>query len=342
MLIPSEITIGAYKIPVLLLAALLGMLYWVFIVWYEGRKDGFESDKTLDLAFSSILSGSIVFFLYSSFFKYITIYKPGNLFLKIDYELLVGFLTFLGSLFPILIFSKKWNWSRYRLLDIYAVAYALFIFLFGLSRFLVLKDITFLVLSVSVLILHSLVLRYRGYRFMSGVIFSVFVLFLAVFGSFMMRKNGYLLIYGLLFILAIANVFFRGRLSVYKRNLPAELINSVKEKLLKKDSKLKQSQQRLVKEDPYLQEGRAEANSESMDEAILEDYQKTVTDAEIGIVKTLRLQVKKALAAIKLGKYGVCDVCGSPIDKARLKAYPEATTCIDCAEKKTQLDNDQS
>jgi len=333
MLIPQDISIGTQRLPTLLIIAFLGLLYWVFIVWYEGRKDGFESDKTLDLAFSSIISGAVFFYIYSSYFKFITIYRPGNLFLKADYELMVSLFSFIGSLIPVFIISKMWNWSRYRLLDIYAMAYALFIFLFGLGRFLVLGDYVFLILSILILTFHSLVLRFRGYKFVSGAIFSFFLFFLVLFGALMIRRNGYLLIYGSLFILGIVNLFFRRRISVYKRNLPAELINSIKDKLMRKDSKLKESQQRLVKEDPYLQDDRANSNSESMDEAILEDYQKSVTDAELGIVKGLRIQVKRALAAIKMGKYGICQVCGNPIDKARLQAYPEATTCIECASK---------
>ena len=31
------------------------------------------------------------------------------------------------------------------------------------------------------------------------------------------------------------------------------------------------------------------------------------------------------------GEDGLCSVCGGPIAPARLKARPEATTCIDCA-----------
>jgi len=127
---------------------------------------------------------------------------------------------------------------------------------------------------------------------------------------------------------------------MYKRNLPAEFINKLKSKLMTRDKELKESQKVLIKEDPYLQQDRAEGNSESMDEAILEDYQKSVNDAEVSIVKRLRFQVKKALAAIKIGRYGICEICGVPIDKARLKAYPEATTCIECSKKKSEAANE--
>lgn len=40
-------------------------------------------------------------------------------------------------------------------------------------------------------------------------------------------------------------------------------------------------------------------------------------------------EVKSALAKINSGeKYGLCEVCGAPIDPARLEANPAAATCI--------------
>jgi RNA polymerase-binding transcription factor DksA len=336
MLIPSEILIGGHKVATLLIIAALSLLYWVFIVWYEGRKDGFESDKVLDLAAASIIFGFLSFYFYSLLYKHKTIYNPGSLLLKLDYELTGSLLTFIGSLVPVLLLSNKWSWSKYRLLDIYAMAYSLFIFLFGLGRFAVYSDVKFLTLSALILSFYVLILRYRGYKYPSGVMFSLFTMFLVIFGVTAMRRNGYLPVYGILLMLSIVNLFFRSRRSMYKRNLPAEFINALRSKLQAKDKSLKNSQQLLIKEDPYLQQDRASGNSEEMDEAILEDYQKSINDAETNIVKRLRTQVKRALAAIKIGKYGICEVCGNPIDKARLRAYPEATTCIDCANKKSE------
>jgi len=39
--------------------------------------------------------------------------------------------------------------------------------------------------------------------------------------------------------------------------------------------------------------------------------------------------VLEALARIKNGTYGVCEVCGKPIEEARLNADPAATTCVE-------------
>lgn len=42
-------------------------------------------------------------------------------------------------------------------------------------------------------------------------------------------------------------------------------------------------------------------------------------------------EVEAALARIKSGGYGVCEICGNPIRDARLQALPWARLCIHCA-----------
>ena len=85
----------------------------------------------------------------------------------------------------------------------------------------------------------------------------------------------------------------------------------------------------MCSSDLYMQPGRADGNAEAMDEAILEDSLKNTNDTRLGLIKMARMQVKRALAFLKIGRYGVCEICGKPIDKARLEAYPEATKCVE-------------
>jgi len=47
-------------------------------------------------------------------------------------------------------------------------------------------------------------------------------------------------------------------------------------------------------------------------------------------VEGLLNQVRTALEKIERRTYGTCDACGRPIKKARLKALPFATLCLDC------------
>jgi DnaK suppressor protein len=45
-------------------------------------------------------------------------------------------------------------------------------------------------------------------------------------------------------------------------------------------------------------------------------------------VKDLMTKIDRALARIDDGTYGLCAVCGKPIEKARLKALPYVDLCI--------------
>ncbi len=43
--------------------------------------------------------------------------------------------------------------------------------------------------------------------------------------------------------------------------------------------------------------------------------------------------IEEALARMKQGRYGACEVCKQPISKARLEAVPWARHCRDCKEQ---------
>jgi len=45
-------------------------------------------------------------------------------------------------------------------------------------------------------------------------------------------------------------------------------------------------------------------------------------------------EIRAALERIEDGTYGTCQVCGEEIAEGRLRALPEATRCVDCADKK--------
>jgi DnaK suppressor protein len=49
--------------------------------------------------------------------------------------------------------------------------------------------------------------------------------------------------------------------------------------------------------------------------------------------KFLLKKVHKALRRIEEGEYNVCEACDGPIGRARLKARPVATLCIECKEE---------
>ena len=58
---------------------------------------------------------------------------------------------------------------------------------------------------------------------------------------------------------------------------------------------------------------------------------------EVGVHATLQeteRQVARALEKIADGTYGVCDSCGVEIPAGRLRAVPQSTLCVACAQAK--------
>jgi len=46
--------------------------------------------------------------------------------------------------------------------------------------------------------------------------------------------------------------------------------------------------------------------------------------------------VEHALSKFEEGTYGLCDLCGQPIDPARLEALPQANLCLSCKAMQTK------
>jgi RNA polymerase-binding protein DksA len=53
-------------------------------------------------------------------------------------------------------------------------------------------------------------------------------------------------------------------------------------------------------------------------------------------VRDLIQKIDRALKRIEAGTYGICDRCGKPIEKARLKALPYVDLCIKDAQARSR------
>ncbi|MBN2589245.1 MAG: TraR/DksA family transcriptional regulator [Sedimentisphaerales bacterium] len=72
-----------------------------------------------------------------------------------------------------------------------------------------------------------------------------------------------------------------------------------------------------------------------------QDFAIDLMDSERKII----LEIDKALQRIEKGEYGICEIGGEEIPKARLEAIPWAKCCVKCAsssEKKSNSRNDSS
>ena len=57
-------------------------------------------------------------------------------------------------------------------------------------------------------------------------------------------------------------------------------------------------------------------------------------DQEMSLAANAREMADQARLALGLfdeGNYGLCEVCGEPIGKGRLQAFPRATLCVSCS-----------
>lgn len=337
-MVPSSINIASKPISTIILAFIPGIFCWAFILWYEAKKDGFNSEKFFNLMFTSlILSGGITYSIFR-LIEWLKIFHPSNSLVLIDEVYTLSLVAFLISLVPVYYYSKRYRWSVYRILDIYSLGTSAFLMFLSLGYFVVHEQREYAIFLFLLFLLYAIIMRNRGYKYLSGVIFSVFTIFISLSFVVYLRKSGYLLFASILFTIGLVNLYLRGKKTMSKSILPENFIAGLKNKLLSKEKRLTQEQQVLIKDDPYLQQGRATDNSEVYDD-VLEDTGKIITDARMSILTGLRIQVRKALAAIKLGKYGKCEVCGKNIDKARLEVYPEATTCIECATDRSQMED---
>ena len=111
------------------------------------------------------------------------------------------------------------------------------------------------------------------------------------------------------------------------------------------DREIKELRQRLVEERRDLQ-----AQYEELEEASFSANQSDLTgemgfdeeyadagsatferEKDLSLVNNLRdlmERIDKALAKMDEGAYGLCDRCGKPIEKARIKALPYANLCL--------------
>ena len=58
------------------------------------------------------------------------------------------------------------------------------------------------------------------------------------------------------------------------------------------------------------------------------DTRRSMLEHERRYVRIAKLN--NALQRLEDGSYGTCEHCGEPIDRNRLRALPEATSCVAC------------
>jgi len=114
---------------------------------------------------------------------------------------------------------------------------------------------------------------------------------------------------------------------------PANLLNPVAKFLHDRLKLLEKRKKDVEEEDPFSDPARILDNA-SPDTDADEQFGHARTSAVKRELDRKIIQTKKALARVKIGKYGVCEDCGKMIDTDRLMVYPEATLCAKCQKKR--------
>lgn len=335
MQISSEVAIFGITLYTQGLFFILALLFSLFAVWQEGRKDGFNEEKLFDKYLLTVLLAllfSRTYYALEKHYLFVPLLKHVLMLWKSGLSLEGFLLGFIFASFPLARLSK---WSVFRILDIFSLALSFGGSVALLGYIALQKEFDYLTVVGLLLIFFGIFSTLRLKRLFSGSVFMFFlVLFVGVKALMGFTDLRDLIFYAILFTIVVLVSILRIKKSMHNvKKLPRALFESLKSKLLAKHEDIKEQEKLLEEEDPYMQEGRTVGNSETIDEAYLEDTFKTVIDAQKRSTSRLRDLVKKALGKMQKGNYGVCEECGESIDPARLEAYPEAVLCSKCTMK---------
>lgn len=114
---------------------------------------------------------------------------------------------------------------------------------------------------------------------------------------------------------------------------PMYLIRPVYSFLSRELKRLERTKREIVKDDPFKNTDRLTDNA-APDADAEEQFGHARSTAIRDQLDWTIIQTRRALARVKLGKYGVCERCGNMINTDRLMVKPEATLCVKCEARK--------
>ena len=105
-------------------------------------------------------------------------------------------------------------------------------------------------------------------------------------------------------------------------------------------SRLEREQKRLIEELEQLKANIRPADERREGSPFGKREEEATETAELEKRLALEKRTRELLAEIEhtldkfdRGTYGLCDICGQPIDPARLEALPQANLCLSCKAK---------
>jgi len=99
--------------------------------------------------------------------------------------------------------------------------------------------------------------------------------------------------------------------------------------------KLESLQQEIQRRVEKARKDLTSLHSADWSEQVTERENEEVLEALISEGEEELAQISQALKRMSAGNYGICEVCGEPINPERLQALPYASLCIRCASEKS-------
>lgn len=303
-----------------------GIVISLFITWHESKKDGFAEEKIFDIILLSVLFAFISAKISEYALNPIKITTVNGVFnyiysIKINiYALVLVFMYFVYLL------SRRAKLSFFRIVDIFALSVSFIIATASLGYTASTKSLDYLYLFPVFILYYSIFSTLRNRVIKSGFSFSAFLLICTAL-LFLIFGINYLPFYAVLITMALVVSYLR--LKDHMSNLTPDFVERARRRLLNKDKELEKEQKALLKEDPYTSYAEREDDNADVIDDTAEDIGHENIQLKVGIIKSIRKQIKKALNRISQGKYGISEVSGKEIPKERLEVYPQATTLVD-------------
>ncbi|MEA2020405.1 MAG: prolipoprotein diacylglyceryl transferase family protein [Patescibacteria group bacterium] len=331
----------------------LGVFLGAFLFWQRAREEGFDEEKILDLSLISLVAGIFgarLVFIAINFSVFKSNWSDVFRSLGSGLNFLGGFAFGAGSFY---LFVRRKGWSVLKLADL-AVPPLLLGQAFGsvgvlVSR-LVVPHIWVEILAYIVLFVLALVVeRQRFFNLFgsvrvgaltsfylvgSGLVSLVFDFYSLYSGdslfTFQKAASSVMVVCGLL--LGYRVLSGKDKFGEEEKVSLEDISNQLRDWLRSEKDEIMKETTQLRQGDQFFREGREDDNAESGDEAeelLSHEYVEVMSD----FLHRFGSQIDKALSRLQGGNYHECERCGKTIDPQRLRAYPAATMCKECAEK---------
>ncbi len=107
-------------------------------------------------------------------------------------------------------------------------------------------------------------------------------------------------------------------------------LQELKNMLLERKQAILRKMQQYYQESQEMETNIAQDAVDKAESSYTKEFLLSLTDAE----REQLSQIQAALRRLEKGEYGICQSCGQPINKKRLKIIPWTSLCINCQEKK--------